>query len=75
MTDRSHTNETTEPVPADTTHLWRELAGRRYVAWAVFFFGSLLLAPDPTGVLPIAITLGLIALFECVVWVLRWRGR
>ncbi|MCL9812281.1 hypothetical protein [Natranaeroarchaeum aerophilus] len=73
MADRAHSGKSLESD--DTGRLWQRLAGRRYVAWAVFFFGSLLLAPDPTGLLPIVTALGLIVLFEGVVRVLRWRGR
>jgi len=56
------------------TRQW--LADRRLLFWGAFLGISFLFSPDPTGMVPILITLTMIALFESTLLLTRWtRGR
>jgi sec-independent protein translocase protein TatC len=54
----------------------RWLAQRRLIFWGAFLGISFVFSPDPTGMVPILITLTMIALFEGTLLLTRWtRGR
>jgi Sec-independent protein secretion pathway component TatC len=55
------------------TRQW--LADRRLIFWGAFLGISFVFSPDPTGMVPIMITLTMIALFEGTLLLTRWtRG-
>jgi len=54
----------------------RWLANRRLIFWGAFLGISFVFSPDPTGMVPILITLTMIALFEGTLLLTRWtQGR
>ena len=54
----------------------RWLAERRLIFWGAFLGISFVFSPDPTGMVPILITLTMIALFEGTLLLTKWtRGR
>jgi len=54
------------------TRQW--LADRRLLFWGAFLGISFLFSPDPTGMVPILVTLTMIALFEGTLLLTRWTG-
>jgi sec-independent protein translocase protein TatC len=55
------------------TRQW--LADRRLLFWGAFLGISFLFSPDPTGMVPIMITLTMIALFEGTLLLTKWTRR
>jgi sec-independent protein translocase protein TatC len=51
------------------------LAQRRLIFWGAFLGISFVFSPDPTGMVPILITLTMIALFEGTLLLTRWTQR
>ncbi|ERH01992.1 MAG: Sec-independent protein secretion pathway component TatC [Halonotius sp. J07HN6] len=52
----------------------RWLEAKRLIFWGTFLGIAFLFSPDPTGLVPIIITLTMISLFEGTLALLRWTG-